>query len=72
MSQLLTEREAAAYLNMSASFLKCARCRGGGPIFRKLSRAVRYLVTDLDARVQASERQNTIYTKQNMKVAQKS
>ncbi len=65
MSQLLNEREAAEYLNMSCSFLKAARCRGNGPIFRKLSRSIRYLISDLDRWVEASGRQNTIHIKQS-------
>jgi hypothetical protein len=63
MSQLLNEREASEYLNMSCSFLKAARCRGNGPMFRKLSRSIRYLITDLDAWIEQSARRNTIHIK---------
>ena len=48
--QLLTEREAAAFLNLSPVTLQHWRSNGTGPAFVKLSnRAIRYLRHDLDA-----------------------
>ena len=44
---LLTPKEAASFLKLSESFLAKARMRGDGPRYRKLSRAVRYLKSDL-------------------------
>ena len=44
---LLTPKEAAAFLRVSDSFLAKARMRGDGPRYRKLSRSVRYLRADL-------------------------
>ena len=50
----LTDVEAAAYLGMSVSFLRQARCNGNregrttGPPFIKIGRSIRYLITDLD------------------------
>jgi predicted DNA-binding transcriptional regulator AlpA len=44
---LLTPKEAARFLRLSESFLAKARMRGDGPRYRKLSRAVRYVKSDL-------------------------
>jgi hypothetical protein len=49
MDELLTERQAAALLNVSVKSLQGWRSRGGGPPYRKLGRCVRYAMTDLDA-----------------------
>ena len=52
----LNEKEAAAYIGMSVSFLQKDRLADGrprghapGPRYIKIGRAVRYLVEDLDA-----------------------
>ena len=45
--ELLTPKEAAAFLRVSDSFLAKARMRGDGPRYRKLSRSVRDLRADL-------------------------
>ena len=42
-------RDAAEHLACSASFLEKCRVAGGGPVFVKLGRAVRYRIEDLDA-----------------------
>ena len=44
---LLTPKEAASFLKVSPSFLAKKRMHGDGPRYRKLSRAVRYLKSDL-------------------------
>ena len=50
----LSDLEAAEYIGMSPSYLRQARCSGNregrtpGPVFVKLGRSVRYLITDLD------------------------
>jgi len=44
----LTTPEAAQYLGLAVSTLNKWRCRGGGPEFLKLGRAVRYRQYDLD------------------------
>lgn len=44
----LRPSEAAAYLNSSTSTLAKLRVYGGGPIFYRIGRAVRYRTTDLD------------------------
>jgi predicted DNA-binding transcriptional regulator AlpA len=43
VERLLTAREAAAFLRLSASWLAKARMRGDGPPYVKLGRSVRYL-----------------------------
>lgn len=46
---LLNERGAAGYLGVSTATLRSWRCIGEGPIYVRLGRSVRYLLTDLDA-----------------------
>ena len=48
-TRMLTTGDAAAYLGLSVSYLNKMRISGGGPVFLKLSRAVRYRQEDLDA-----------------------
>lgn len=48
---LLNEAQAANYLNVSVRTLQQWRMSGRGPLFTKLSRAVRYRVADLEAYV---------------------
>ena len=45
---ILTTSEAARYLGLAMSTLNKWRCHGGGPVFVKLGRAVRYRHEDLD------------------------
>ena len=49
--RLLTEPEAALYLNVSRSWLQKARCNGYGPAFMRLRKSggIRYKIADLDA-----------------------
>jgi hypothetical protein len=56
---IMTVRETAAYLGLTKSTLDGWRCRGAGPIFLKLGKAVRYRVEDLDAFVAANVRTST-------------
>ena len=62
MAHLLTEREAAAYLNLSSSFLRHGRIKGTGPEFLKLGRAIRYHVDDLDSWCGQQKKKNTLYS----------
>ncbi len=66
-SQLLTEKEAAHYLNVSRSFLAQGRMKGGKkyPPFKKLGRAIRYAVAELDTWVEGTTCTNTLYPKPN-------
>ncbi|MBT4934800.1 MAG: helix-turn-helix domain-containing protein [Rhodospirillaceae bacterium] len=41
-------KQAASYLNLSQQYLEIARHKGGGPLYIKLAKAVRYRVEDLD------------------------
>ena len=45
---VLTVVQAATYLGLAVSTLNKWRCHGGGPVFIKLGRAVRYRQEDLD------------------------
>jgi predicted DNA-binding transcriptional regulator AlpA len=50
---------AAQYLGLSPATLSTRRTRGGGPVFVKLGRSVRYLRRDLDAYLDAHRVRNT-------------
>jgi excisionase family DNA binding protein len=56
---MLKTEEAAKKLNLTKSTLEAWRCRGGGPAFIKLGRAVRYRQEDLDAFLARNRRTNT-------------
>lgn len=45
---LLTEIQAAEFLNLSTRTLQAWRIKGGGPCFLKLGRAIRYRQADLN------------------------
>jgi hypothetical protein len=67
LSQLLTEQEAAHYLNVSRSFLAQGRMKGGDnyPPFIRLGRAIRYSLAALDAWLEGKTFTNTLYPKPN-------
>ncbi|MEQ7874247.1 helix-turn-helix domain-containing protein [Sphingomonas sp. ASV193] len=44
----LSTEQAAYYLGLSARKLQALRSRGGGPVFRRHCRFVRYHIEDLD------------------------
>lgn len=48
MADILTVKEAAAYLKLGKPTLDRYRVKGGGPKFGKLGSAVRYRRADLD------------------------
>ncbi|MBU3887215.1 AlpA family transcriptional regulator [Methylosinus sp. KRF6] len=56
---LLTEQQAAEYLNLAVRTLQQWRVQGKGPKFIKLSRAVRYRQSDLEDYISSSERTHT-------------
>jgi hypothetical protein len=45
---IMSTEKAAFYIGLSPATLEAWRCRGGGPIFIKLGKAVRYRQNDLD------------------------
>ncbi|WP_150046564.1 helix-turn-helix transcriptional regulator [Methylomonas rhizoryzae] len=55
-NQLLTRREAAAYLRVSLSTLDHQRSRGAGPSFVRIGGAVRYEPTALVSYLEAHRR----------------
>ena len=57
--RLMTEKEAAEYLAVSVRTLQDKRLRGGGPLFVKLFRSVRYRLSDLDGFIAAATRAHT-------------
>jgi len=60
--RLLTQGEAAEYLNLPPRTLATWRSRGGGPRFVRLRGNVRYRQGDLDSFVEAGVRDNTSQT----------
>ena len=60
VSEWLTTREAAQYLKCSYQRLEGLRTHGGGPLFAKEGRSVRYRRSDLDAYRAARMRKNTV------------
>jgi len=62
MMDVLRTNEAAGYIGLRKSTLEAWRCRGGGPIFLKLGKAVRYRKEDLDAFISARTRTSTSQT----------
>jgi excisionase family DNA binding protein len=61
MAQVIWYRteQAAKYLDLKPETLEAWRCRGGGPLFVKLGKAVRYRQQDLDAFLSARVRAST-------------
>lgn len=57
--RLLKDYEAARYLGVSSGMLRGLRVRGGGPMFVKVGRLVRYRRESLDAWVADNERRHT-------------
>jgi predicted DNA-binding transcriptional regulator AlpA len=49
MTNLLSQREAAMLLGLSARTLERYRCTGFGPAYRKLGRRILYSPSDIDA-----------------------
>ncbi len=58
--RFLNSEEAADYLGLQRTTLEAWRCRGGGPRFVKLGRAVRYRQADLDEWIESRIRENTV------------
>jgi len=56
---LLRTTDAAKILNISRATLNTWRSRGGGPVFVKYDRAVRYRTEDLDKFISEHIRENT-------------
>ncbi|MTH96128.1 helix-turn-helix domain-containing protein [Roseibium sp. RKSG952] len=58
-NKALDENETAQYLGVSVRSVQAWRGRGGGPVFVKFGRAVRYMPEDLDAWIDANRKQFT-------------
>jgi excisionase family DNA binding protein len=57
--ELLRTEEAAQSLDLKPTTLEAWRCRGGGPPFLKLGKAVRYRRADLENFMESRLRMNT-------------
>jgi predicted DNA-binding transcriptional regulator AlpA len=55
----LNTKKAAQYIGMSTQFLEIARHKGDGPEYLKMSKAVRYKRSDLDAWMERFRRRHT-------------
>lgn len=58
-SKLLCTRQVAEILSVSPAFLNKLRSKGGGPVFVRVGRAVRYRQCDLETWVSRNRRANT-------------
>ena len=58
-NELYCRPDAAAYLDMSESWLAKAAVYGGGPAFMKIGKSVRYRRQDLDEFIKDSLRRST-------------
>ena len=52
-TQLLDQREAARLLNLSIRTMERMRLQGGGPLYVKCGRSVRYRTSDIEAWIAA-------------------
>ncbi len=60
---LLTEAQAADFLNLSIRTLQAWRVKGGGPLFVRAGRAVRYRRRDVIVWTESNTRDSTSATK---------
>lgn len=58
-TMVMNVRQAAHYLGLAVSTLNKWRCHGGGPVFIKMGRAVRYRQEDLDQFVMDARTKST-------------
>ncbi|MDD4194969.1 MAG: helix-turn-helix domain-containing protein [Syntrophorhabdaceae bacterium] len=58
-NKMYTTKTAAIKLSLSPATLEAWRCRGGGPKFVKLGKAVRYRLEDLDEFLKSKTRIST-------------
>ena len=56
---LLTEQQAAQFLSVGDKCLQAWRVRGGGPVFLKVGRLVRYTQSDLETWLLTRRREST-------------
>lgn len=58
-SAVMNTQRAAEYIGVSVPWLEKARLIGGGPIFVKIGRSVRYRASDLDEFLESGARRST-------------
>lgn len=59
MEKLLSEKEIEQIYGISRRWLQKMRWVGGGPIFLKIGKSVRYRVSDFEAYLEAQKRTST-------------
>lgn len=57
--RMLRVQEAAKYLGLSVAYLNALRCKGGGPVFVRMGRAVAYHPDDLEKWIADKRRAST-------------
>jgi excisionase family DNA binding protein len=60
MPEFLTRQKAADYLNIKKATLESWACKGGGPLFVKFGRSVRYRLSDLESYITSQTQRNTV------------
>lgn len=58
-TNMLNTDQAASYLGLARATLEAWRTRGGGPVFIKLGKSVRYRLPDLDNFILSRMKKNT-------------
>ncbi|OPL16338.1 MAG: excisionase [delta proteobacterium ML8_D] len=56
---MLRTKEAAQFLGLKKATLEAWRCKGGGPVFLKMGKAVRYRQEDLNSFLKSNLRTST-------------
>ena len=59
MDRLLNEKEVEQLYGISKRWLQKRRCIGGGPVFIKIGKSVRYRISDIESYLQAHRRIST-------------
>lgn len=59
MRKLLSERDLETEFGLNTRTLQGFRCRGGGPVFVRVGRAVRYRLSDVESWIASNVRRST-------------
>ena len=59
MERLLSEKEVEQFYGITRRWLQKKRCTGGGPIFIKIGKSVRYRISDIESFLEAHRRSST-------------
>ncbi len=59
MERLLSEKEVEQIYGITRRWLQKKRCAGGGPIFIKIGKSVRYRISDIESFLEDHRRSST-------------